>query len=191
MYSALWDWDYNSDNNVFILPAAFPPGFASEKTGRKLVDRSWRERNWGFLCTCHYRLSPQWNHCSLAVAVGFNLQLFFFFFYILRTSFILTPQRCKEQPDVPLSPLLSRFSHVRLHVTPPGSSVHGFSAQECYSELPFPSPGDLPDPGIKSGSPALQADSLLLSHQRSLSSILTLSLSFLCPPPNLLLGSQH
>ena len=36
----------------------------------------------------------------------------------------------------------------------------GFSRQEYWSELPFPSPGDLPDPGIKPGSPALQADSL-------------------------------
>ena len=36
----------------------------------------------------------------------------------------------------------------------------GFSRQEYWSGLPFPSPGDLPDPGIKSGSPALQADSL-------------------------------
>ena len=31
--------------------------------------------------------------------------------------------------------------------------------------LPFPSPGDLPDPGIKAGSPALQAEALPLSHQ--------------------------
>ena len=37
----------------------------------------------------------------------------------------------------------------------------GFSRQECWSGLPFPSPGDLPDPGTESGSPALQADSLL------------------------------
>ena len=37
----------------------------------------------------------------------------------------------------------------------------GFSRQECWSGLPFPSPGDLPDPGIKPGSPALQVDSLL------------------------------
>ena len=37
----------------------------------------------------------------------------------------------------------------------------GFSRQEYWSELPFPSPGDLPDPGINPGSPALQADSLL------------------------------
>ena len=36
----------------------------------------------------------------------------------------------------------------------------GFSRQECWSGLPFPSPGNLPDPGIKSGSPALQADAL-------------------------------
>ena len=40
-----------------------------------------------------------------------------------------------------------------------------FSKQEYWSGLSFPSPGDLPDPGIKPGSPTLQADSLLLSHQ--------------------------
>ena len=37
----------------------------------------------------------------------------------------------------------------------------GFSRQQYWSGLPFPSPGDLPDPGIEPGSPALQADSLL------------------------------
>ena len=35
-----------------------------------------------------------------------------------------------------------------------------FSRQECWSGLPFPSPEDLPNPGIKPVSPALQADSL-------------------------------
>ena len=35
-----------------------------------------------------------------------------------------------------------------------------FSKQEYWSGLPFPSPGNLPDPGIKPGSPALQADAL-------------------------------
>ena len=35
-----------------------------------------------------------------------------------------------------------------------------FSRQEYWSGLPFPSPGDLPTPGIEPGSPALQADSL-------------------------------
>ena len=36
----------------------------------------------------------------------------------------------------------------------------GFFREEYWSGLPFPSPGDLPDPGIKPGSAALQADSL-------------------------------
>ena len=36
----------------------------------------------------------------------------------------------------------------------------GFSRQESWSGLPVPSPGDLPDPGIEPGSPAVQADSL-------------------------------
>ena len=36
----------------------------------------------------------------------------------------------------------------------------GFSRQEYWSGLPFPSPGDLPDPGIEPGSPASKADAL-------------------------------
>ena len=45
--------------------------------------------------------------------------------------------------------------------SPPGSSPSmEFSRQEYWSGLPFPSPGDLPDPGIEPGSPALQADAL-------------------------------
>ena len=41
----------------------------------------------------------------------------------------------------------------------------GFPRQEYWNGLPFPSPGDLPDPGIKSASFILQVDSLPLSHQ--------------------------
>ena len=41
----------------------------------------------------------------------------------------------------------------------------GFSQQEYWSGLPCPPPGDLPHPGIKPASPALQADSLPTSHQ--------------------------
>ena len=37
----------------------------------------------------------------------------------------------------------------------------GLSKQQYWSGLPFPSPGDLPDPGIEPTSPALQVDSLL------------------------------
>ena len=41
----------------------------------------------------------------------------------------------------------------------------GLSRQEHWGELPFPSPGDLSDPGTKPRSPALQADSLLTELQ--------------------------
>ena len=57
------------------------------------------------------------------------------------------------------------LSHVRLFVTqwtvayqaPPSM---GFSRQEYWSWLPFPSPGDLPNPWIEPGSPTLEADAL-------------------------------
>ena len=43
----------------------------------------------------------------------------------------------------------------------PGSSVHGILQSRILEWIPFPSPGDLPDSGIKPGSPTLQSDSLL------------------------------
>ena len=58
------------------------------------------------------------------------------------------------------------LSHVRLFCdpldySPPGSSLSiEFFRQGYWRGLPFPSPGDLPDQGIKPRSPALQADSL-------------------------------
>ena len=57
------------------------------------------------------------------------------------------------------------FSHIRLFETP-WTVAHqaplsmGFSRQEYWGGLPFPSPGDLPDPGIEPRSPALKADAL-------------------------------
>ena len=57
------------------------------------------------------------------------------------------------------------LSRVRLFVTPWTVAYQaplsmGFSRQEYWSGLPFPSPGDLPDLGIKPGFPALEADAL-------------------------------
>ena len=60
---------------------------------------------------------------------------------------------------------MKSLSRVQLFATPwtiayqPPLSV-GFSRQEYWSGLPFPSPGDLPNPGTEPGSPALQADAL-------------------------------
>ena len=58
------------------------------------------------------------------------------------------------------------LSCVRLFATPWTAAYQAppsmeFSRQEYWSGLPFPSPGDLPNPGIEPGSPALQADAVL------------------------------
>ena len=72
---------------------------------------------------------------------------------------------------------------VRLFATP-GTVAYraplsmGFSGQGYWSGLPSPSPEDLPDPGIKPGSPASQEDSLLTELQvkpRKLSSLLKIT----------------
>ena len=51
---------------------------------------------------------------------------------------------------------------------PQGPLSMGFPRQEYWSGLPFPSPGDLPDPGIEPGSPAVQGDSLLTATREAL-----------------------
>ena len=60
----------------------------------------------------------------------------------------------------------------------------GFSRQEYWSGLPFPSTGDLPEPGIKPRSPALQADALPSEPPEKgtiiLSLVQTSYLEFLC-----------
>ena len=48
----------------------------------------------------------------------------------------------------------------------------GFSRQEYWSGLPFPSPGDLPDPGIEPKPPALQADALTSEPQTLLRNLI-------------------
>ena len=57
------------------------------------------------------------------------------------------------------------LSHVQLFATPWTVAYQdppslGFSRQEYWSGLPFPSPGDIPDPAIKPRAPTPQADSL-------------------------------
>ena len=60
---------------------------------------------------------------------------------------------------------VSSLSRVRLFANP-WAVAHqalpsmGFSRQGYWSGLPFPSPGELPDPGIEPGSPALHAGAL-------------------------------
>ena len=68
---------------------------------------------------------------------------------------------------------MKSLSHVWLFAIPwtvvyqASRSMGFFSRQEYWSGLPFPSPGDLPEPGIELRSPALQAALYPLSHQGS------------------------
>ena len=59
---------------------------------------------------------------------------------------------------------LAAKSYLTLHdpidCSPPGSSIHGLLQARIWSGLPFPSSGDLPNPGTEPRSPALQTDSL-------------------------------
>ena len=89
---------------------------------------------------------------------------------------IEVPEKLKiELPYGPAIPFLGLYpekrkkvkslSHVQLFVTPwtvayQAPPSMGFSRQEYWSGLPFPSPGDLPYPGIEPMSPTLQADAL-------------------------------
>ena len=64
-----------------------------------------------------------------------------------------------------VSEWVQSLSRVQLFATPwtvayQASPSMGFSRQEYWSGLPFPSPGDLPDPGIEPRSPPFQADAL-------------------------------
>ena len=59
--------------------------------------------------------------------------------------------------------------------SPPGASVHGILQARILEGVAIPPPGELPNPGIEPSSPALQADSLLLSHLGSAGDALTMS----------------
>ena len=88
-----------------------------------------------------------------------------------------------------LTCVLSCFSHVQLFATPWTVALQAplsmaFSRQEYWSGVPCPPPGDLPDPGMEASTPlapALQADSLLLSHQGSPFVMLTFIYSTIFP----------
>ena len=79
------------------------------------------------------------------------------------TDISLLPLRCKWSTWALWNFVMSD-SATALTVTHQDSLSMGFSRQEYWSGLPFPTPGDLPDPGIKTVSSALKVDSLSISH---------------------------
>ena len=84
------------------------------------------------------------------------------YIYLDSCAIHLTLTRCCKSTIVVVAQLLSCVPLCNpMDYSLPGSSVLGFPRQEYGSGLSLPSPGDLPDPGIKSRSPTLQVDSLL------------------------------
>ena len=80
----------------------------------------------------------------------------------------------KHSGEVYIVVIIYSLSLVQLFCDPMVTVEHqaplcmGFSRQEYWSRLPFPSPGDLSNPGIEPTSPALKVDSLPLTYQGSL-----------------------
>ena len=108
----------------------------------------------------HSMLFHLWNYnCFSAKPNWFILSFLLPFVHYawdhLKCMFVYISHEC----------VLSCFSSVWLFVTPwtivyQASQSMEFSWQEYWSGLPCPSPGDLPDPGIKAASPTLQVDCL-------------------------------
>ena len=89
------------------------------------------------------------------------------------TVALVTIARTGKQPKCPSTESERKWSRSVLSdsATPwavayQASQSIRFSKQEYWSGLSFPSPGDLPDPGMEPGSPALQADTLPSSAPR-------------------------
>ena len=98
------------------------------------------------------RSKPFWNcpsHCVDICTDGWKKNVRFSCWYLVCCVLCLVTQPCPTLCDP-------------VDCSPPGSSCPwGFSRQEYWSELPCHPSGDLPNPGIKPRSPALQVDSLL------------------------------
>ena len=90
------------------------------------------------------------SECHLRMQVCVYIYICFFFFLPLEVKKVkvLVAQRCLTLCD---SQTGTRQAPLSM----------GFYRKEYWTGLPFPSPGDLPDPGVKPRSPALQVDSLL------------------------------
>ena len=101
-----------------------------------------------------FRFPSQLGHHSVLsrVPCGIQYVLITYLFYTWKEWIEYTWKECIVTQSCPA--LCDPMNY-----SPTGSSVRGISRQEYWSGLPFPSPGDLPDAGIESESPTLQADS--------------------------------
>ena len=81
-----------------------------------------------------------------------------------KNTAMYSQQLCQDKDNMFLTPVLStdyKVTFLKCKKAYQAPQPMGFSRQEYWNGLPFPSPGDLPNPGIETGSPALLADALL------------------------------
>ena len=115
------------------------------------------------------------NKYKMGVCLLFLYLAFFFFDVcvqiahstILWTVVVFTQEFNCFPGSVRVSPQSCLTLHGPRNCSLPGSSVHGIFSQEYWSGLPFPSPGNLPNPGMEPGSPAQQACTLTTEPQES------------------------
>ena len=123
------------------------------KGSKRHVDKSRMTMNWqGLQTMTSYCVLMNWNKLARSFGLHFDSQLLLYFF----------KEKWMQNYEVTLCvciscSVVSESLWTVAHQAP--LSVE-FSRQEYWSGLPSPSPRDLPDPGIKPGSPALQAESL-------------------------------
>ena len=177
MHSMQYAW-------IILKPSPFPGPYKDDfhKTG------PWCQRCWGPLmlsgfshilhkgCDTAFVKLRQWFLFSLSTlwtCTNTRIQSFCLCIkHFIRKRFI----KSAESRSLPSRKLYYQFSSVTqssltlcdpMDCSLPGSSVHGILQEEYWSGLPFPLPGDLPNPGIELkslASPALQVGSSPLSH---------------------------
>ena len=94
-------------------------------------------------------------HTILLILIFISKNIFFIYLFIYLFFFTYIYKQSKQSRSVMSDSL--RPPRAVAYQSPLSM---GFSRQEYWSGLPFPSPGDLPDPGIEPRSPTLQADTL-------------------------------
>ena len=122
--------------------------------------------------------------CVCVAGKGYMGTLCMFLSFCSVTLKLLLKKKKQSLCERSLKVKVKSLSHVRLFATPwivahQAPLFLGFSRHDYCSGLPFPSPGDLPDPGIKPRSPVLWTDALISEppgkFERGLTSIKNLA----------------
>ena len=142
---SLWARNHTGDSRIFFFSLLYNVwGFTWKtwKLGTGFIYRPAHSNLWKLISVIYWGCCLGHSCAASLCGLGF-----------LTTRNLDSKSKCPEKSES-VSPLVMSDS-----LQPHGLSM-GFSRKGYWSGLPFPSPGDLPDPVVEPGSPALQADSL-------------------------------